>query len=87
MFVDNKTAIRGNLSLVFNATFNNISAILWSSVLLVEETGGPGKNHRVVASQWQTLSHNGVSSAIRGKYLYKVHKNVLYYMYIEIKYL
>ena len=29
--------------MVFNATFNNISAILWSSVLLVEETGGPGK--------------------------------------------
>jgi hypothetical protein len=26
-----------------NATFNNISAILWRSVLLVEETGVPGK--------------------------------------------
>jgi hypothetical protein len=25
---------------VFNATFNNISAISWRSVLLVEETGG-----------------------------------------------
>jgi hypothetical protein len=25
----------------FNATFNNISAILWRSVLLVEETGVP----------------------------------------------
>jgi len=24
--------------MVFNATFNNISAILWGSVLLVEET-------------------------------------------------
>jgi hypothetical protein len=30
---------------VFNATFNNISVILWHSVLLVEETGGPGENH------------------------------------------
>ena len=29
--------------MVFNATFNNISVILWRSVLLVEETGGPGK--------------------------------------------
>jgi SNF2 family DNA or RNA helicase len=29
---------------VFNATFNNISVILWRSVLLVEETGGPGEN-------------------------------------------
>jgi hypothetical protein len=30
--------------MVFNATFNNISVISWRSVLLVEETGGPGKN-------------------------------------------
>jgi hypothetical protein len=29
-------------AMVFNATFNNISAISWRSVLLVEETGGPG---------------------------------------------
>ena len=28
------------------------------SVLLVEETGGPGENHRPVASHWQPLSHN-----------------------------
>jgi hypothetical protein len=27
--------------MVFNATFNNISVILWRSVLLVEETGVP----------------------------------------------
>jgi hypothetical protein len=32
--------------MVFNATLNNISVISWRSVLLVEETGGPGKNHR-----------------------------------------
>ena len=38
------------LVLVFNATFNNISAISWWSVLLVEETGVPGENHRPVAS-------------------------------------
>jgi hypothetical protein len=31
--------------MVFNATFNNISVILWQSVLLVEETEGPGENH------------------------------------------
>jgi len=36
--------------MMFNATFNNISAILWRSVLLVEETGIPGENHRPVAS-------------------------------------
>jgi hypothetical protein len=34
----------------FNVTFNNISAISWRSVLLVEETGVPGVNHRPVAS-------------------------------------
>ena len=37
--------------MVFNATFNNISAVTWWSVLLVEETRAPGKNHRPVASQ------------------------------------
>jgi len=36
--------------MVFNATFNNISAISWWSVLFVEETGGPGENHTPVAS-------------------------------------
>jgi len=35
---------------VFNATFNNISVISLGSVLLVEETGGSGENHRPVAS-------------------------------------
>jgi len=29
--------------MVLNVTFNNISAISWLSVLLVEETGGPEK--------------------------------------------
>ena len=32
--------------LVFNATFNNISAISWRSVLLSGETGVSGENHR-----------------------------------------
>ena len=43
--------------MVFNATSNNNSAISWLSVLLREETGVPGENHRPVASYWQTLSH------------------------------
>jgi hypothetical protein len=42
--------------MVFNATFNNVSVILWLSVLLVEETGENRPSH------WQTLSHNVVSS-------------------------
>jgi len=36
--------------MVFNVTFNIISAISWRSVLLVEETGDPGENHQLVAS-------------------------------------
>ena len=33
-----------------NATFNNIAATSWQSVLLVEETGVPGENSRPVSS-------------------------------------
>jgi len=51
--------------MAFNATFNNISVMSWWSVLLVEETGVAGKTHRPVASHWQTLSHNVVSSMPR----------------------
>ena len=50
--------------IVFNATFNNISVISWLPVLLVEETGEPGENHRPVESQWQTFSHNVVHLAL-----------------------
>jgi hypothetical protein len=46
--------------IVLNATFNNISVISWLSVLLVEETGGSGENHRSVVSHSQTLSYNVV---------------------------
>jgi hypothetical protein len=31
--------------MVFSATFNNISVILWRSILLMEETGVPRENH------------------------------------------
>jgi hypothetical protein len=51
----------------FNDTFNNISAISWRSVLLVGETRVPGENHRPVASHWQTVSHNVVSSTPRNE--------------------
>jgi hypothetical protein len=51
--------------MVLNATFNYISVISWRSVLLVEETRIPGENHGPVASHWQTLSHNVVSSTPR----------------------
>jgi len=51
--------------MVFNATFNNISVISQRSVLLVKETGVPGKQHRPTASHGQTLSHNVASSTPR----------------------
>ena len=44
--------------MVFNVIFNNISAMSWWSVLLVEETGVSRENHRPVTSHWQTLPHN-----------------------------
>ena len=52
-------------AMLFNAAFNNISAISWRSVLLVAETGVPEENHRPVANHWHTLSHNVVSSTPR----------------------
>ena len=36
--------------LVFNANFSNISAISWRPVLVVEEAGVHGENHRPWAS-------------------------------------
>ena len=54
-----------NKVLGFNATFNNIAVISWRSVLLMEETGVSGGNHRPAASHWQTLSHNVVQSTSR----------------------
>jgi hypothetical protein len=50
---------------MFSVTFNNISYISWRSVLLVEEIGVPGENHRPAASPLQICSHNVVSSTPR----------------------
>ena len=36
--------------MVFDAIFSNILVLSWQSVLLVEETGVPGENHRPLAS-------------------------------------
>jgi hypothetical protein len=58
---------------------NNISVISWRSVLLVEETGIHGENHWTVASNWQTWSHNVVSSTPhheQGSNGVRPHKNV-----------
>jgi hypothetical protein len=42
--------MKGDRVMGFIASFNNIAVILWWSVLLVEETGVPGENHRTVAN-------------------------------------
>ena len=51
--------------MVFKATLKQYFSYIVRSVLLVEETRVPGENQWPVASQWQTLSHNVVSSTPR----------------------
>ena len=66
-------------SMVFNATFNNISVILCRSILLVEENKVPGENHRSTLCHRKTLSHIVSSKPKRNispliiplKYMYK----------------
>jgi hypothetical protein len=56
--------------MVFNDPFNNISVISWRSLLLMEETGVPGENHRPATSHRQTLSHNVVSRTPKEFFFY-----------------
>jgi hypothetical protein len=69
--------------MVLNTTFNNISVISWWSVLLVEETGGPGENH------WPVTSHS--SQTIDGElrhfqqcfsYIVQIIEQKKYHMFI-----
>jgi hypothetical protein len=63
--------------MVFNATLNNISVILWWSVLLVEETEVPGENHRANASHSLTNWKLMLQRKVRGRRGY-------YYMIVWI---
>ena len=47
----------GEWAVVFNATFNTISAISWRSVLLAEDTGIPGETHRPAANAYCLLCY------------------------------
>ncbi len=80
MLNDNKIMMlecRGiNCFMVFNAIFNNISVSSWRSVLMVEETGMPGENHRPGAShvgEWGRISgktmNNESMSPLRRQYI------------------
>jgi hypothetical protein len=44
--------------MVFNATINNILAISWRSVLLVEETKVPTENHKILTNFTQNDSNS-----------------------------
>ena len=44
----------------FNITFNNISVISWLSVLLVEETGGPGDLSQVTDKLYHIMFHTSL---------------------------
>ena len=52
-------------TMVFNATFNDISVISRRSILLVEETRVPRENHPSATNHGHTSSHNVVSNAPR----------------------
>jgi len=42
--------------MVFITTFNNISAMSWQPVLMVEDTGVSRENHPTLANQWGSNS-------------------------------
>jgi hypothetical protein len=43
--------------------FNNISVLSWRPVLVVEESGVPGENHRPWASNWLTFITYGCKTS------------------------
>jgi hypothetical protein len=59
-----------DLILVFNATFSNISAISWRPVLVVEEAGVPGENHRV--NEWSVKNMTPEETASNATLLFIV---------------
>jgi hypothetical protein len=59
------------LFIVFNITFSNISAISWWPVLVVEEAGVPGENHRPWVSKLTNFITYGCESSASFFVIYK----------------
>ena len=70
--------------MMFNYTFINISVISWQSVLLVEETGVPGENHRPVASNWQSLLHISWLIVVSCSIMPIIHNPSVTYWYLPL---
>jgi hypothetical protein len=58
---------------VLNATISNISAISWRPVLLVEEAGVSGKNHRIMGKQLVNIITCSCQSSAPIFVIYKAH--------------
>jgi hypothetical protein len=62
--------------MVFNATFNNISAISWQSVLLVEETGVPGKKPASISTEKVCVQPKHPKQTTVSFYIYIYYKSL-----------
>ena len=80
-----RTAGQAIVGLVYGVKrhFQHYFSNIMRAVLLVEETGVPGENHRPVASHWQTLSHNVVSSTPRHEWGSNSQLAIVMYFAIE----
>jgi hypothetical protein len=76
--VNDKQIKRIDKLLVLNATYSNISAISWRPVLVMEEAGVSGENHRPWASNWLTLSL-ATASRLHLFVIYKAGREPTYY--------
>ena len=67
--------------MVFNITFNNISVILWRSILLVEEVGLPRENHRPVISHWaNTIKVLSVLAEYKADSIFIISSKTIYFL-------